>query len=176
MKSLKKLVRGLLVGAILWGGTLSGVSDVGAQEKGSTLAQQIQGSWILGSIYTEKNGKKSEVFGPNPRGFLNLAPDGRFVYILLRASLPKFTANNRMKGTAEENQAVVQGSFAVYGKYTVLSDKEHLVKLHIEGSTFPNWDGQDQKRVVTVSGDEMKVINPHSTVEGTDYFVWKRAK
>ncbi|MBL8485451.1 MAG: lipocalin-like domain-containing protein, partial [Rhodocyclaceae bacterium] len=46
----------------------------------------------------------------------------------------------------------------------------------IDGSTFPNWDGDEQKRVVTVSGDELKIINPSAAVGGTAYSVWKRAK
>ena len=49
--SIKEVAMVLLVVAVLSGGTLSGASDVWAQEKGSTLAQQIQGSWILVSIY-----------------------------------------------------------------------------------------------------------------------------
>ncbi len=108
--SIKKVARILLVVAVLSGGMLSGASDVWAQEKAGTLAQQIQGSWILVSIYNEQDGKKIEPFGPKPRGFLILTPDGRFSIIFMRASLPKFAANNRMKGSAEENQAVVHGS------------------------------------------------------------------
>jgi hypothetical protein len=81
-----------------------------------------------------------------------------------------------MKGTAEENQAVIQGSHATFGKYTVASNKEQTVNVHIEGSTFPNWDGQDQKRVMIVSGDELKITNPNATTGGTNYMVWKRAK
>jgi hypothetical protein len=140
------------------------------------LAQQIQGSWILVSIYNEQDGKKIDLYGPNPRGSIILTPDGRFIYIIMRASLPKFAANNRMKGTAEENQAVIQGSHATFGKYTVASNKEQTVNVHIEGSTFPNWDGQDQKRVMIVSGDELKITNPNATTGGTNYMVWKRAK
>ncbi|MGD0970788.1 MAG: lipocalin-like domain-containing protein [Desulfobaccales bacterium] len=174
--SIKKVARVLLVVAVLSGGTLSGASDVWAQEKASTLAQQIQGSWILVSIYNEQDGKKIDLYGPNPRGSIILTPDGRFIYIIMRASLPKFAANNRMKGTAEENQAVIQGSHATFGKYTVASNKEQTVNVHIEGSTFPNWDGQDQKRVMIVSGDELKITNPNATTGGTNYMVWKRAK
>ncbi|MGO9177048.1 MAG: lipocalin-like domain-containing protein [Desulfobaccales bacterium] len=174
--SIKEVARVLLVVAVLSGGTLSGASYVWAQEKGSPLAQQIQGSWILVSIYNEQDGKKIDLYGPNPRGSIILTPDGRFIYIIMRASLPKFAANNRMKGTAEENQAVIQGSHATFGKYTVASNKEHTVNVHIEGSTFPNWDGQDQKRVMIVSGDELKITNPNATTGGTNYMVWKRAK
>lgn len=174
--SIKEVARVLLVVAVLSGGTLSGASDVWAQEKGSTLAQQIQGSWTLVSIYNEQDGKKIDMYGPNPRGFMILTPDGRFSMILMRASLPKFAANNRMKGTAEENQAVVQGSHADFGSYAVAGEKEQTVNLHMEASTFPNWDGQDQKRVMIVKGDEMRVTNPFSTLGGTNYVVWKRAK
>jgi hypothetical protein len=176
--SIKEVVaRGLLVVAFLFSGTLFGSSGVWAQEKGAILAKQIHGSWILVSIYNEQDGKKTEVFGPNPRGFMVLTPDGRFSYILLKASLPKIAADNRMKGTAEENQAIVQGSHATFGRYTVASDQEQTVNQHIEGSTFPNWDGQDQKRFMTVSGDELKVTNPTPSFGGgTNYVVWKRAK
>ncbi len=175
-RSIKAVARVLLVVAVLSGGTLSEASDVRAQEKGSTLAQQIQGSWILVSIYNEQDGKKIEPFGPNPRGSLILTPDGRFSMIFMRASLPKFASNNRMKGTAEENQAVVQGSHAYYGSYAVASEKEHTVNLHIEGNTFPNRDLEDQKRVMIVKGDEMRLTNPTTTIGGVANVVWKRAK
>jgi hypothetical protein len=175
--SIKKVTSVLLAVAVLSGGMLSGASNVWAKEKAGTLAKQAQGSWILVSVYIEQDGKKIEPFGSQPRGFVTITPDGRFSYILLRASLPKFAADNRMKGTAEENQAIVQGALAVYGSYTVVNEKEHAVKVRIEGSTFPNWDGQDQKRIWTVKGDELWVSNPTTTVGGgVAYLIFKRAK
>ncbi len=110
IRSMKKVARVLLAVAVLSGGMLSGAAGVWAKEKGTTLAKQIQGSWTLVSIYNEQDGKKIEPFGAKPRGSLIFTPDGRFSIFCLRASLPKFAANNRMKGTAEENQAIVQGS------------------------------------------------------------------
>jgi hypothetical protein len=175
--SVRKAAVALLVVAVLAGGVWSGAVAVWAQEKAGTLAQQVQGSWTLVSVYVEQNGKKVEPLGAKPRGSMILTPDGRFSIILLRASLPKFASNNRIKGTAEENQAVVQGSIAHYGKYAVASEKEHTVILSNEGSTFPNWDGQDQKRIITVKGDEMSIINPTPSIGGgVAYVIWKRAK
>lgn len=174
--SMRKVARVLLVVAVLSGGMWSGASNVWAQEKAGTLAQQIQGSWILVSIYNEQDGKKIEPFGSKPRGSLILTPEGRFSMIFMRANLPKFASNNRVKGTAEENQAVVQGSHAFYGSYAVASEKEQTVNLRIEGNTFPNSDGQDQKRVMTVTGDELRVTNPTATIGGVAYAIWKRAK
>jgi len=166
----------LLFISILAVGMMAGASDVRAQEKG-TLAQQIQGSWTLVSIVNEQSGKKTEVFGPNPRGTMFLTADGRFAMILMNASLPKFASNIRTKGTAEENKAVVQGSIAYFGSYKVTNEKENKVNLRIEGSTFPNWDGQEQERSMTVIEDEMMYTNPTPALGGgTNYIVWKRIK
>jgi hypothetical protein len=174
--SIKEVARVLLIVTVLSGGMLSGASDVWAQEKTGTLAQQVQGSWILVSLYVEQDGKKIEPFGSKPRGSMILTPDGRCSIILMRESLPKFASNNRMKGTTEENQAIVQGSLAHYGSYAVVSEKEHTVNMRVEGSTFPNWDGQDQKRVWIVKGDELSVTNPTASVGGVAYVIWKRAR
>jgi hypothetical protein len=174
--SIRKVAVALLVVAVLSGGMWSGVSDVWAQEKGSILGKQIQGTWTLVSIYNEQDGKKIEPFGAQPKGSLILTPDGRFSMIFIKAGLPKFASNNRMQGTAEENQAVVQGAHAYFGTYAVASEKEQTVNMHIEGSTFPNTDGKDQKRTMTVKGDELMVTNPTPTIGGVAYVVWKRAK
>ncbi len=175
-RSIKTIAGVLLVVAVLSGGLLSGASAVWGKEKAGTLAKQIMGTWILVSIYHEQDGKRIEPYGDKPRGSMILTPDGHFSMFFMRASLPKFASNNRMTGTAEENQAVVQGSLAFYGTYAVASEKEQTVNLHIEGDTFPNVDGQDQKRIMTVEGDELRVTNPTTTIGGVAYVVWKRAK
>ena len=92
-------------------------------------------TWILVSMHNERDGKKTEPYGPNPRGVQIFTPDGRFYAITMRASLPKFASDNRLKGTAEEYKAVVQGSMAYYGTYKVVNEKEHLVNLHVETNT-----------------------------------------
>ena len=60
-----------------------------------------------------------------------------------------------MKATSEANQAVVQGSVAYVGKYTV-DEKEQTVTQFVEGSTFPN-GGETPMRFYTVTGDELRV-------------------
>ena len=174
-RSIKEVVSISLVVAVLVVGSWLGFSDVYAQEKGASLAQ---GSWVLVSLHNETDGKKTEPFGPTPRGSLLLTPEGRFSMVLMRVSLPKFASDIRTKGTVEENQAVVQGSVAAIGTYTVEGDKEQTLKLHIEASTFPNWDGKDQMRPMTVIGDEMNIVNTTPSIGGggTNYQFWKRVK
>jgi len=166
----------LVVVAVIAVGMLSGAWEVQASEKGSAYAQQIQGSWSLVSQYVDQDGKKIEAFGSNPKGAMILTSDGRFMIILMKAELPKFAAKSRVKGTAEENQAVVQGSVAYFGTYFIASEKEHQVSLRIEGSTYPNWTGEEQKRIMTMNGDEMKMITPTAAIGGVSNIVWKRVK
>jgi hypothetical protein len=111
-----------------------------------TLARQIQGTWTLVSIVNEQDGKKTDLFGPNPKGQMIMTADGHYSMIFLSANLPKFASNKRVKGTAEENQAVVQGSNSYFGRYKVVSEKEGTVSMTDEGGTFPNWDGQSWHR------------------------------
>jgi hypothetical protein len=170
----KQVASALLLVFVVAGVAMYGPSAVRAEEKG--LAQQLQGTWTLASIYNELDGKKSDVFGLNPRGSMIFTSNGRFSLIIMKESLPKFAANSRVKGTAEENQAVVQGSVALFGSYKVDSEKSDTVILRIEGSTFPNWDAQDQKRIAKFTGDGMDFITPAAAIGGTNYAVWKKVK
>jgi len=95
-RSIKKVASVLLVVAVLIVGTLSGASEVWAGEKGADLAKKIHGSWILVSNYNEVDGKKTDFFGPNPKGFMTLSPEGYSSMMFIRAGLPKFASNNRM--------------------------------------------------------------------------------
>jgi hypothetical protein len=81
-----------------------------------------------------------------------------------------------MAGTTEENKAVVQGSIAYYGTYSI-DEAEGTISLHYEGSTYPNWIGDRQKRLVSISGDELRIVSPFTTVGGGKaYLVLKRVK
>jgi hypothetical protein len=139
-------------------------------------ANDIVGTWTLISITNEKEGQKLLPYGPNAKGSFTL--DGkRFSLIVVRPGRPKFKSNDRLTGTPDENKETVQGSIAYFGTYTVDNKDKSLVTFHIEGSSFPNWEGAGQKRVLKISGDDMDYTNPTiSTGTGVARLVWKRAK
>jgi hypothetical protein len=92
----------------------------------------------------------------------------------MRSDLPKFAANNRQDGTAEENKAIVQGSISYFGTYTIDEAAKTLI-FHIVGCSFPNWTGTDVKRPFTLAGDELTWSGVGSN--GKPFrTVWKRAK
>ena len=159
----------LLVCSMTWG-PLSGSAIA------QSLREQIIGTWLAISQYVDQDGKKLEPFGPDPKGMVIYDANGYFVLVLQRATLPKFQSNNRLAGTAEENRAIVQGSIAYFGKYSI-DESGHKITLHYEGSTFPNWDGDDQVRLVEIAGDELNLISPVSAVGGgTVHLRLRRAK
>ena len=82
----------------------------------------------------------------------------------------------RTKATDAENKAIVEGSIAHYGKYSV-DDGGKALTFHVEVSTFPNWDGKPQKRMLTVKGDTLTyVVATPSTGGAPSEVTWKRVK
>jgi lipocalin-like protein len=142
-----------------------------------SLTEQLLGAWTLVSIdYVRPDGSRLQTFGPNPTGLAIFDGRGYFVITVMRSDRPAFALNDRMKGTAEENQATAQGAITYFGTYSV-NEADRTIGIHIVGSSFPNWNGSDQKRIFTVTGDELKLTNPvGSTGGGTAEVVWKRAK
>jgi hypothetical protein len=145
---------------------------------GSAFAQtakDLVGTWKpVSTIVTGPDGRKTEPFGPNPNSILVFDANGRFVAVNTRPDLPKFGSNNRMQGTPEENKAIVQGSIALFGTFSVV-DKVIIQK--VEGSTWPSWTGTEQKRpIISFTGDDMKLSTPTASVGGTAENTYKRLK
>jgi hypothetical protein len=139
-------------------------------------ANELAGTWTLVSSTLEKDGKTTDFYGPNPMGQVTFGADGRFLSLITRSDLPKFVSNNRVEGTPEENKAVVQGSIAFFGTYSV-SDTDKIFTVHIESCTFPNWNGTERKEYFSISGDELHFTSiSKDSAGGTDHLVWKRAK
>jgi Lipocalin-like domain len=142
-----------------------------AATKAKVSKKQLIGNWILVSN-TAANGRP---FGPND-GYATFSADGRFSITLLRSDLPKFASNNRDTGSADENKAIVQGSNAYFGTYS-LNEADGTVTLHIERASFPNWAGTDQQRlIVSLTTTELKYTNPAASTGGTAELGWKRVK
>ena len=81
-----------------------------------------------------------------------------------------------MQGTTEENKTTVQGSLSYYGNYSV-DEADRVLHLNIESSSWPNFDGIDNKRIITsLSDDELKWYSPAGSIGTTAEVAWKRAK
>ena len=137
------------------------------------IAKNLVGAWTLISSDTVRtDGSKVPTFGDNPKGIIIFTSNGRFIYLISRGDLPKFASNNRNTGTPEENKAVVQGSIATFGTYSVAGTD---LMIKVENSTFPNWIGADQKRTIAITGNQLKWTNAAGSGGGVVELVLKRA-
>jgi hypothetical protein len=151
---------------LAWGAIAAMGLALAAGDAVAQSAKDLVGTWTVVS---------APGIGPNPAGMVMFDGNGRFLQLLLRPDLPKYASNNRMEGTPEENKATIQGSIGFFGTYTVSGTD--LIR-HIEGSSYPNWTGTDQKLTsLMLTGDELKWTNPAPSGGGSPVLmVWKRAK
>jgi hypothetical protein len=141
------------------------------------LKDQLVGTWTLVSNdNVAPDGTKRQIFGANPKGILILDPNGRYAQIFVRPGRPKFKANNRLQGTPEEIKAAYEGALVHFGTWSV-TEVDKTIVVRTEGALYPNQEGTEGKRsIVSLTGDELKLVNPASGAGGTTEAVFRRAK
>ena len=152
----------IVMSSLLLLGLLSG--NAFSQERPKITKDQLTGTWTFTSIHVERpDGSRVEPWGSKPNGIVMFAQNGHYSIVLTRADVPKFASNDRLKGTPEENQAAVHGVHALFGRYNV-NEVEGSFALKVDGSSFPNEIGSEQKRIVeSLAGNEMKFSIPTTT-------------
>ena len=146
----------------------------GAAAQGPGLTDSIVGGWKLSAITLVQDGVKSEPYGGSPNGFASFHRDGRFSYMIIRSDLPRLANANRFLASPEEMKTIFLGTYSYYGRYSI-DEAAGVMTLHVEASAHPNRKGTDEKRAVTIVGDEMRLTNFGPSVGGTSYAVWRRA-
>lgn len=155
---------------------VSGLALLSCSTALAQSAADVVGMWTLVSSITEKDGTRTDQFGSGAKGMLILGANGRFMLTIIGPHLPKFASNNRATGTPEENSAVISKSVAIIGTYSV-NPAEKTLTFKVDSATFPNWNGTEQKRLLSSSGkDELKYITPSASSGGVATVTWKRAE
>src|SRR5262245_38325298 len=107
-----------------------------AASQQTSLKEELVGTWIyVSSTITRPDGTKTD--RPDLKGIVIYTSDGHFAFVSVRGDLPKLASNDTAKATAEEALAVVAGSIAYFGTYSV-SEGDRVVIAKPEGSTFAN--------------------------------------
>ena len=161
---------------------ISAITALGIASMNSTTVGQSAksdkerfiGTWTLVSLTSGQGPNQTLPYGPNPKGTLMADANGRFSITVVRSDLPKFASKNRMSGTPEENKAIVQGIIAYFGTYSI-DEATHVLTVNIEGSTFPNFTGGTQTRILSFDGDEVTYFNPTPSMGGSAKVTYRRA-
>ena len=139
----------------------------------------LTGAWKLISFELEKmKSDPLQPFGEDPHGTIIYADSGYFSVQVMRRDRPSFESGDQMQGTPEEIAANYQGVISYYGTYEV-DEGEGFVLHHVEGSLFPNWECQPQKRFFHVSGDRLELRTPPTLWDGGEVvgvLIWDRVR
>jgi len=150
--------------------------DAAAQQR--SLKERLVGTWhLVLSDVTSPDGTKTLPFGPNPAGVMMFAADGNYTHIHVAAEVPKIANGHRLRATPEEYAGIVRGSIAQFGTWTIDEKKRHLI-LKIVTSTFANWRGITQTRLIAkLTDDEFVNTNPDvGAGRGSATNLYRRAK
>ena len=137
-------------------------------------AKDLVGTWTMAAnVNISADGKKTDVFGPHGTGLGIFEKNGRFAIVNLNPDTAKFASNSRAKGTPDENKAAMMGGIGLYGTYSVVNKE---ISMKVEGSTYPNWTGTDQKRTVKSWAKDQFTWSLPASIGGTSEVTWKRLK
>lgn len=144
---------GTMVGRGLYDHTQS--SKTRSNEQKPSLRSQLIGSWELVDYSAHKeHDSRGKVYpmGETAQGMIMYTPDGYMSAQLQRPGQPKFQNDDLNGGTKEEWQAAGENYFAYAGPYYLdESGEEPLLQHHMTNCSFPNWLGNTQRRLVSIT-------------------------
>jgi hypothetical protein len=140
------------------------------------VADPLVGTWALESAMTEApDGTIDNApYGTAPTGFLTYTSDGQMHAIIAFSDRPRLSGDWR-SSPAEERAEAFATSLAYSGGYSVVGDR---VQHHVEVSTEPNRVGTTIERTFSISGDELLITTPPTSLGSTPMVVtltWRRA-
>src|SRR6266446_5614196 len=144
-----------------------------SQEK--ALKEQLIGTWILVSHESVRpDDSRFPRYGADPKGIAFFDAGDRFIITVMRSDRIKYAMNLPEQGTAEENKATAEGTMTYFGTYSA-RETDRTIAIHIEASSFPNWNGADQTRTFAITGDQLTLTARALQTGGRADVVWKRA-
>jgi hypothetical protein len=137
--------------------------------------QDLIGGWKLLS-WTRKvlaSGKEADAFGPRPVGFLNYAPDGRMMVLVVRSDR-KVPAE--IPPADHEKVSLFESMLAYAGTYALDNDQ---VFHNLDVSWNQTWTGLRQARFCKTDGRRLVLTTPNlkDPMDGKDsihILVWEK--
>jgi Lipocalin-like domain len=113
----------------------------------------LLGTWNMTSWKKEfvATGKAIDALGPDPVGYINYGPDGRFYALVVRRDREAPTS---LPPTDAEKLRLFDSMLAYAGTYSV--DDEKAVH-HVDTSWNQSWTGTNQVRFYKLEGDTLTI-------------------
>ncbi|MFC5437826.1 lipocalin-like domain-containing protein [Rhodanobacter umsongensis] len=148
----------------------------GALADGVTAAFPLAGTWTLEAADAlHPDGSRTRDYGEAPKGLLMIDRRGHYSLQIFRADRPRFAAGAKAAGSPDEYRGAVMGASTHFGTID-LDARRHLLVFHIDGASFPNWEGQQQSRSFELHGDVLSYRVPPRQDGNVPISVWRRSE
>jgi hypothetical protein len=143
----------------LLGSAATMMPSMGATAANATAPDRISGTWsFVSSLNTRKDGSVVDRWGAHPRGMLMFDGAGHFSQII----------------TGSESRLFGAKTFAGFGTYTFDYASGSLT-MTFTGCSIGRVVGQVQERkIVLLTAQELKYVNPATTSDTVAEVLWKR--
>ena len=152
-----------------------------AQGQQTRAASKLIGTWKLVAIEERDADGKLTVpldYGSDPVGMLMYDATGHMSAQAMRRGRSKLPSDDVHVATPEQAKAAFTGYNGYFGTYEVI-ESESIVIHHVEGSMIPNWEGGEQRRKFTISGDKLILEPPPIQAGGAKRvrrLTWQRVR
>ncbi len=133
----------------------------------------LRGTWTL--VAADKilpDGQQVRDYGSSPKGRLIVDAQGRYSLQIFKSERLRF-AGDKNVGSADEFASAVLGSSTHYGTVRV-DAKQGLLVFDIEGASYPNWEGDVQKREYVLEGGVLSYRVPKRPDGSIPISVWRK--
>lgn len=150
-------------------------------QKVQEMSSKLVGTWKLVSI-EERDAKGKLVtpldYGLEPVGILMYDSTGHMSAQAMRRGRAPLDTEDVHRLPPEQAKTALTGYNGYFGTYSV-DERAGVVIHHVEGSLLPNWEGKDQRRRFTLSGDRLILEPPEFQAAGekhTRRLTWQRVR
>ncbi|MEM6361972.1 MAG: lipocalin-like domain-containing protein [Bacteroidota bacterium] len=135
------------------------------EEIKTDLLTEIRGTWKLASwIYKDAKGNEVVYYHENPCGILIYDNAGYMHVQIHKPNRVIFSKNDHFDGLVDEIIPAYQSYLAYYGKYSL--EEPNTMVHEVEGSLFPNWQDNVQRRFAEINNDKLTLTTPPMLAKG----------
>ena len=144
----------------------------------ATAAQpSLAGTWTLTAADRLKpDGSRARDYGEHPKGRLIIDAQGRYSLQIFNGDRLRVASGDKATATPEELVSAVVGSSTHYGTVAI-DPAAHVLVFRIEGASFANWDGTEQRRKYVLTADSLSYQVPTPRPDGSiPISEWRRER
>lgn len=135
----------------------------------------LAGTWTLTAADRLKaDGSRARDYGQHPKGRLIIDAQGRYSLQIFDGDRPRVASGEKRTATPEENAGAVLGS-STHSGTVAIDGAAHVLVFRIEGASFANWEGTEQRRKYVLTADTLSYQVPTPRPDGSiPISEWKR--